>query len=210
MGLDIYLVEGLGKNFDDLWMYADMKPPSDKYPAHLFTKTYIRSSYNKKGFNRIVNINTGNSLENMFEPCSRMNEDIYTLRPTQMELFMCRENVNNAYRKFKNTDIVYSTFVTNFREKDIRVEDAIDIYRKEKKFSTDNGVHNFSYKNGEFYFKETPNIKAIIPGKDALNREGVYVLMDMETSFYEQGFEIILEFIDYALIMEKPTILWSG
>src|SRR5690606_10226374 len=47
--------------------YTDV--PSKKYPEHLFSRRYLRSSYNGSGFDRAVPIFTGNpehTLEGIF------------------------------------------------------------------------------------------------------------------------------------------------
>lgn len=209
MGLDVYLVEAEGTDHENPWDIETHTVPSEKHPDHLFSKTYLRSSYNDGGFNRTIYNNIGITLEDIFEPCTRSEVDVYALQPTEMELFMCRENANNAYKKFMNSDKVKAVSVSDLSDGATTLEEAMELYRQEIK-SGYNGFSSYSNQHGMFFIKDPAKVRAIIPGQTMTGRMGVHVLMDMETAFYEQAFEVLIEFIDHALTMTKPTLLWSG
>src|SRR5690349_4187817 len=72
MGLDIYLYDGNrnlhfnedenGKVPDKWWEGDRSKAKSQKYPEHYCERTYLRSSYNGSGFDRVV----GNLIDKDF------------------------------------------------------------------------------------------------------------------------------------------------
>ena len=216
MGLDVYLSSpGVPKGKYGLVEDLD----SAAYPDHLFKRNYLRSSYNGSGFDVVVGVLTGHDLHWIFEPAG-VSLDGYTFRPTKAALRACRKRALSLVEELLASEALGVEFYSSVpsRPQDGIIEsddDALAKYREQGAGRAAAGLDNpgwGSYSNaiGTFYLDSPLSVRAVIPGVGFMGA-GVYVVFDRsDKDWYIQAAKIVVEFIDYALSQNRPTIRWSG
>jgi hypothetical protein len=204
MGLDIYLSDG--PMSDDGPLPAEVK--SDKYPNHLCGKTYLRSSYNDSGFNRVV----GNLIgKDLFWVFGQQGED--DMQPTQEDLADMEKRAMQLIAELRGAEpLRVSCVAHNFFEgiSQRGEEEALALVKLEvSKPKKERNYREWSSKDGLFVL-DGLKIVAAIPGVSALKSPGVHLVYGADLEWYYQAAEIVLEFIGYAKTMKHPVIGWSG
>lgn len=185
------------------------------HPEHYSNRRYLRSSYNSGGFNNVVKNQIGKDLYYIFEP----PED-YEWQPTPEELQLARKRAEEVRDELRDAvDLRVSTEsaipiipvrgVVDSRP--VTEERAIEITREE--MAKEHAFESYSSAAGAFFMKEPLPVVALIPGVDVFGKPAIHAVWrptDDNTNYYRQMSEIVIEFIDEALAMEKPQISWSG
>ncbi|MGD9643992.1 MAG: hypothetical protein AB7V08_14840 [Elusimicrobiales bacterium] len=217
MGLDVYLYDGKTELGD---------VPSDKYPDHLFQKTYLRSSYNEAGFNSVVWALTGKEgLYYIFQP----PQDEYEIPYSKEDLAACRGRALEVLEELKRARPLYvmtvgfNPFIPVERYKDMTARKAVEVANKEldrvviceSKGPESNRPKVIWYltRDGHFFVSDPPKLVAAVPGVDALGMPAVHLVYeasDADKAWYIQATEIVVEFIDYAMTLDAPVLHWSA
>ena len=221
MGLDVYLLDGNKFNTDvdeteDNYMDAYIEEKSDKYPDNYNHKGYLRSSYNDSGYNRVVSNTIGKDLYYIFNPIfSESNNESYEIEPKKEELEKCLINAQEVLKELKSSrefgvinvsKNMFAPIMKNPPEK-ITNENVIKIVNEEYEKHKGSSYSNIK---GDFFLDTPLEVVALIPGKDFLNRDTVFVVHKMSLEYYIQETEIAIEFIEKALTLEQPIVHWSS
>ena len=89
-------------------------------------------------------------------------------------------------------------------------EDVLSIYEDHQ---TDNPEKNYSCHDGYFYFHTPLLMHGVVAGADAFNQPALHLIHQVSEYFfrdYKEQAEIIVEFIEKALTLEQPRIVWSA
>jgi hypothetical protein len=208
MGLDVYLSDGSSESPRS---WGEGRVSSAIHPDHYFTPFYLRSSYNGSGFDRVVGEQIkGGTLWDIFAPCGDLSSG--SVRPTKTALREARANAVRVREEFTALSPVAADFVRRnpFDTSEPTVTDgerAIAIYRQEAARER-HDMGSYGNNNGDFYLDKPMKVRAAIPGT-GFGGEGVYLIYEIETEFYSQALDIVVEFIDNALTMKRPKIVWS-
>ena len=224
MGLDVSLI-------------TDGPDKSQAYPEHMFTPTYLRSSYNEGGFNTAVPILAGNadySLYWIFEPAPFLVFSVYDEETGEGGeegwdtssiggLEMARNRCLEVVKSLAESDGLTATTVSAinaFRQDKPTASpvDAVNIHRKTFANRDNNAFQSFSNGEGVFFGKdEGLTVVSAIPGVDILGSPCVHLVMkdqNNNTDWYKQAAEITVEFIDLAIEVikreGKVEVVWSG
>ena len=204
MGLDVFLYDGETEC---------PKVKSDKHPEHYFRKTYLHSSYNESGLNRVSRNLIGKDLYWIFEPPN----DQYGFIPdlpaakARAEQFLAELRAAVAANPFRVSTIAHNMFtgVTKVGE-----EDALKAFLEERAKWTNESDHFDSYSNrsGHFFKKEPLRVVAALHGVDALGMPAVHLVYadDDDLKWYVEASEVVIEFIDYATTLANPRLHWSS
>lgn len=241
MGLDVYLYEqepaeyALDRRLEageiteaeyekeseslgDTWTSRD-DVPSEKYPEHLFKKTYLRSSYNEGGFNHVAENLTGHDLYWVFG--IKGVDD--RLKTTKEALRTAR---TRAQKLVKEMIVAPGLAVTTVSPNEFieghgkGVDEAAairltveqieaDKKRKPFPFDAEDGSHWYSNRDGEYFMGKPLEVIAAIVG-ERFGKPATLLVHAQDNSWYVQAAEIVVEFIDHALTMKHPFISWSG
>lgn len=219
MGLDVYLYEeGHGEDLpldeqEEELPTAEAEKLDD---SHLFSNEYLRSSYNDSGFNRIAQAKTSKDLWTIFEPCGDLESG--EVHPSKEQLQLARKRAVDVFEELKDADTSYTMFegFNTFRaDDDYTIKDAHSALEAWHETMDDHqdkanpfGMTAFSNAHGTFY-TEGFEIKALLPGFGPLDTKGVWVIYDIDLSFYIEAARRTIVFIDTALAMKSPKITWS-
>lgn len=224
MGLDIYLCSK--KNGTHIEGVKDTV-----YPDHLFSPTYLRSSYNEGGINHILAEFCGTDLYGIFEYTDEKqvvvdpdpeypDEEQTVFIPNWDE---ARKRTQAALDKLKAIDAPFrATFISAHPRADEDVtstkESALkrfnDAYERNK---GDKGpFRSFSNSYGTFDL-DGWSVYAVMPGVDGENifargRPGAWIVYKMQNDVlqsYVESLEITLRFIDKGQ-HEDLAVIWSG
>lgn len=213
MGLDVYLYDA-GESVEEV--------KSDKHPDHLCNKTYLRSSYNDAGFNKVVRDLTGKDLWWVFEEVlggddHNLPDTAYDGTPVNVKAWLTARSraveLLNHLKECGNIRVCSHSPTNIFKPeaKSVDSEKALEIYR-EHLDSHANRESPYSYSNGKGLFLcegDELTVHALINGKDALGQPTVHIIYSADISWYIEAAEVVVEFIDHALSMEEPGIVWS-
>jgi len=211
VGLDVYL-SSPGVSVNKYGTADDLD--SARYPSHMFKRNYLRSSYNGAGFNSVVGNLLGRDLSWVFEPAMG-DSDEYEFHPTKEQLLECRERAEQMVDDLAGAEQIGVEFYAGRQLRpDLGVidsdADAIAAYRAEAKRDQPFGGGSYSNAVGHFLISTPLSVRAVIAGKGFIG-DGVYLIFDRsDNEWYQQGAEIVVEFIDYALSQDAPEIRWSA
>lgn len=234
MGLDIYLHDGedISPSYPENGTederrayfeasrayYAKTDAKSERFPEHVSGPRYLRSSYNDGGFNSVVGNLIGKDLYWIFEYEEGKEEPYDEETETGGDWFITRDQLTAARERavqardelaavkvplaaFSVSPVVPSTL--NDRAAIKLVTEQLERPRDERSF------RSYSNRDGHFYL-DGIEILGLIPGRDVLGRECTHVVHKLDVKYYLDTCEIIIEFIDTALAMERPRVVWSG
>jgi len=216
MGLDAYLYDN-GEGLDEI--------PSDQHPDHLCNKTYLRSSYNEAGFNHVARDLTGKELWWVFAPVlGSDNEDgrgdlpegAYEGTPVNVTNWLLARGraciLLDMLKACDNLRICSWSPTNKFKDpkmEEVSSGQAMTIYREHVESHAD-GSHSYSNTKGLFLAPDDAlTIHAIINGKDVLGEPCVHIVYTADIEWYVQMAEVVIEFIDHALTLDAPGIVWS-
>lgn len=204
--------------------------PSKKYPAHLFNRRYLRSSYNDSGFDSAVPVFTGDpahTLGGIFAGTpwlSEPEEDNYpggTLDRSAIP-FLTDTVIPRAQavaEALRNADGLTTTFISpnpfiDSSEYPKSQEEAVEVARKVLSRST--SFDSFATREGTFFTKGF-EILAALPGQSLFGEKGVYLIFkasDEGRDSYTQSAEIVIEFVEELIeLINKDGsayVSWSG
>jgi len=216
VGLDIYL-SGPG-------IEEDAK--SLLHPEHYSNRSYLRSSYNESGFNSVAGaLLDGRDLYWVFGDAieSGGGESQPTKRQLQAALRRAK-NLRDDLAKAENLGVSFfspNPWKDANRKPDspaepVSDESALAIFREQAKGyaeRVDKGDTfiggSYSNYHGSFFLDEPMKVRALIEGK-GFGGKGFYAVYDSDLTFYNELADIVVEFIEYALTSESPTIIWSS
>lgn len=201
-------------------------------PEHMFTKRYLRSSYNSGGFNSFVPTHLGSNAESdlywVFEPLRTdwyETADAGVITPDDLlALDHCKKRALDLAKRIEAvTDPVYTRDVSlhglkqTMKDKEAGSKEwAIQIYRKWVEERPD-GLGSWSSALGDTFGDEGETILAAIPGVDIIGTPCVHLILKSNTEatdWYRDAALITAEFIDETKrIVErygKAYIVWSG
>lgn len=210
----------------------DAEVKSDTNPEHMFTRRYLRSSYNSGGFNSVAENFGGHDLYWIFEPLQMDFEDVDGwLREDDIEgLRLCRERALQVADEIANWDrIMVAEFhgpilgdAAHLWDKLPTKEQVLEWGREEltKEKNDLFGSGGYSTAKGSV-FSDGFELLAITLGEDryAFGRApvtayGIYKSNDENTAFYEEAARITAEFCEeaIALIQRDGSVQmsWSG
>lgn len=223
MGLDIYLHDGPEVPYEDrdAWKEAFDKTQDTKsatYPDHLCGRRYLRSSYNEAGFNRVVGNLLGDDLYSIFgysdALCDPYDEEAETggdWHPTPVQLTAARDRAVKVAERLRAVErpLRAATVSANMFMAPPTVDpsQAIRIAAEQiaKHGPSDAGYGN---RDGDFW-PSGFTIVAAIPGQE-FGRQAFHLVYEADLTWYIAMADIIVEFIDEALSMERPRVVWSG
>lgn len=94
-------------------------------------------------------------------------------------------------------------------EKTVRREGVLSIFSDHERDNTD----NYSCYDGSFFLSDPRKIHGILPGCDFLGQPALHVIFEVSKDwlrYYQEQAAIIVEFIEKALTLDKPRIVWSS
>jgi hypothetical protein len=196
---------------------------SQKYPDHLFSIGYFRSSYNDSGINRVLSEHcNGRSLDWIFP-----HGDEYEFQP---DWTLARERTTELLNLLSTAEHVrvmkasHNQFISPDKWVD-STEAALKLYKDEQSKHVKRGDQafggNYGNLHGEFYLDEPLEVVAVIAGRE----DRLFGLKDGEIpchflvykskhfDSYLQSLGIVIETCDYVLAQpdpEKYWLHWSG
>lgn len=183
---------------------------SKLHPKHGSNRRYLRSSYNSGGFNHVVQNLTGKDLYYIFQP-----PESYEWEPTAEELHLARKRAEEVRDELANaTDLRVATesAVNLFTgQSAVTEERVLDIVREE--LGREHSFGSYSNAQGAFFLKDPLPVIAMIPGVDTFGKPAIHAVWrpsDEDTAYYREMADIVIEFIDEALSMERPQVSWSS
>lgn len=213
MGLDIYLYDG-NKGFDPM-------EPSTRFPEHISGKTYLRSSYNDSGFDRVSERLYGVTLDDIFDAekngyFDEDNMDENGCVPMK-NLDIALEKAKNLAYKFDNEECpLFVITITNTDRYGVNDSAAIDRVKEAMRNREKNKVSFDCYSNNKGWFflgnESLDNVRGIIPGVCVLGRPAIHIVYEPDQEvfeFYQQMAHIVVEFIEFAMTLEEPKVFWS-
>jgi hypothetical protein len=191
---------------------------SSLYPDHLWTPTWLRSTYNGHGFNAVVESVIGKSLWAIFPAtdfgCYSIHPDWEdSLRKAQdMWQELLKATTENPYR----ATAVYTGEAYTKHTKITNEKEALDFFLRErdqhKGEDTPFGPFT-SYESvaGFFYLDKPMEISAVIAGRDPDNGPCAYVVRKFDPTWYLQACEILVkEFIPLGIEhKETAYVVWD-
>lgn len=217
MGLDVYLEEGEDLPLDEVKDEVNENTPEEGEDDHLFTKDYLRSSYNSSGFDRVVETLTSKEgLWYIFAPCGDLESGHAS--PSTKQLELARERAVEVYEALQTVEPVYVNFegFNPYRKEAEKTKirtprEALDLYQETmgKDKQSIFGGSGFRNADGSFW-TEPLKVRAAIPGVGPLQEKGVWLVYDIDDlDWYIEGAKRVIDFIDTALAMKSPQIIWS-
>lgn len=248
MGLDIYLHDR-GRNLHfgedengkipEKWYEQDRsQAKSQKYSDHYCERTYLRSSYNGSGFDRVVGNLIGESFYTIFgpeipdgalnpdypdEPDYYVDKRIPTVEGRKELLRKALVRAREVTAKLKAVEMPLSAMAIDAEgfEPPVDEEEAIKKVTEEYKRHQEHLAQHpdrkdwiggwYSNRSGHYFFGDKQlEVIAAFPTVDILGRRAVMLVSKRDITWYIQAAEITEEFIEYALTLDDPRISWSG
>lgn len=193
---------------------------STLYPDHLCTPDYLRSSYNDAGYNNVCRLYGLMDLYEIFDPIL-INNDCDT-DCSKDKLERCLINAKKNQELWHKLDkMQFSLLECNGR---LRNENAIlttkSAIEKIKSKYKDGSYNNDLYLEGIETFPKPLEVYGFIPKCSPYFGEGLedlsaqfshsYLIYKSNIEWYIQMSDIIVEFIEHALSIEDPYILFWG
>lgn len=94
--------------------------------------------------------------------------------------------------------------------KTVKKEGVLSIFRDHEK---DNQGKSYACYDGHFYLNKPLDAQAIVTGCDFLGQPALHVIHAVSEEYlhhYQKQADIIIEFIEKALTLKKPRIVWSA
>lgn len=234
MGLDIYLYETHGfepkKVTEDGYSYNEwpdeMTEPrawdndhyaSDIDPDHISNRRYLRSSYNASGFNSVCQDLIGKDYYWIFQPPT----DEYNWMPTERELIAASGRAAQVVKELEAAPLYFviteeaSGFLSP-RE----IPSAAEFIRTvDEELKRDHHFEGgYSNINGHFFPGKPLEVVAYTAGMGDRWGTGAKTPMihmvcrsnDETRQHYVDAARIACQFIDEALQMKRPIIMWSS
>jgi len=197
--------------------------PSVEFPTHMCGRSYLRSSYNSGGFNRVVNQMLGTDHGDfywIFEPLNRDWRSGDEGNLTKDDLALLKECAERALSVAKELTQVEPYGVITVGENafagpsKVTDDQALVIFREEA--ARNAGIDGwYGSIRGDFFPKDPPAILAAISGSGVLGTPVVHLIYrrtDMD--YYVQAAKIAAEFCEEAIMLITrdggAQISWSG
>lgn len=184
------------------------------HPEHTTSnRRYLRSSYNGGGFDAVVKNLVGRDLAYIFEP----PED-YEWEPTKEDLALARkraEEVRDALTTTIDLRVSTESATSLFAGQSLVTEERVlGIVRDELARERPHFIGgSYSNSKGAFYLDKPLEVIALVPGVDVFGKPAIHVVCrpdEDNSKYYRDMADVVIEFIDEALAMERPQISWSG
>lgn len=185
---------------------------SSLYPDHLFKIGYFRSSYNRAGLNRVMDVMGMPTLYDIFN-----DNNEYMFSPSWRNALI---EVNKALvllDEYEKTDAnmytpVYISDNSVFGDKvHFKEEEALDVFLEE--INKDHSFNSaYQSKNG-YFDPRGVKVFGIMPGRDAFSTGVVIIIEKDDDDWYYHAYEIVKETIEYVLSKPNPEhyyLAWSG
>lgn len=188
-----------------------------KYPDHLCTPTYLRSSYNSTGYNRIAKHLGLMDLYDIFDPIFVNipgTHEFYT-DCSKEKLNLCLDNaLNNLFNWLQLNNQVMDYYIDNIPNDDKIYSEKEIIDSIKSQLNTDKEfLEGIIGRYASPDMLKEPTIYCVIPNVElweGSNFKGNMVVFKNDIVWYKQMAEIIVEFIENALTMEEPNIVFWG
>lgn len=184
---------------------------SKKYPDHMFTLGYFRSSYNDAGTNNVLDQLTGLSMHDAFKR-KVILEDEYEFIPDWEHALKTLKEIHD---RLDDSDLfrVTTVSVEGKQDKPKREDEALEIFRAELGDHED--LYSYTSGKGHFYLDDPQEVYAVIPGTDEHWKDEpcVYVVWKMkDADWYMQAVEIMIETCEMVLADPDHTyyLTWWG
>lgn len=201
MGLDVWLAN-CGRHVH--------RVPSETNPEHMWNKTYLRSSYNQAGFNRVTKNLTGMDLYSVFELSDNPREDEHGV--VHVDFQAARGRAVALVNKLLSSDRLYvTTLVADPFEGRLKISprEAVEKFRQVRDGQPADS-REFSTRDGMF-FLDGLQIYGIVRGGGVAGLPAVHVIHECDDfDWYLEASRILVEFIEYALTLEDPGLMWSS
>jgi hypothetical protein len=202
MGLDIYLRD-INNPHDDV--------PSDSHPEHFWKRTYLRSSYNEGGFNRVVSrLCDGRDLYWVFGGLAESYES-RPLRSDLERLLVRAEALRTELYNIRRA--LFVTTVAHYDGPKRTDAEAVAIAYDHLASARDGMGDWYHDADGEFFINRPPRLVAAVPGANSIGCAAthlVYEARDDDWRHYLESADILVEFVQHALTMGTPVITWSS
>ena len=207
MGLDITLCAGLGCKTRSL--------QSSLYPDHLWTPTYLASTYHELGFNYLVSTLVGKDLWDVF---GATKHDIYMIQPNWEESLKVALEIQQALQRVAEETPYYAIPVkTAIREMSGPTDatQALQLFLEQWAGAglppDDTTGPAGGCPVGKFVFCTPLKVSAVIPGVCS-DTPCVYVVYHTKLEWYLQACEILIkEFLPLGIQhRETARILWDS
>lgn len=200
---EIYAKYNLDKYGTDVTLKTKIEIDSSKYPDHYFKIGYMRSSYNGGGINRLFSNIGLPILEEIFEAPHNSSE---WFKPNWEKI---KVKVEEIIPKLKEQSVACER-IDVLEYSASSCEEALKVYKQELE---DNPKCNYNYrgKHGTFFMHEPLKVNALIGGKEKyIGKEQpcIYMVYNMDYSWYVQALEIIIEMCDYVMQQEDKDIYY--
>ena len=198
---------------------------SQLYPDHLCSQNYLRSSYNNSGYNSLANIYNCMSLYDIFEP---ILEDNCCTDCSKEKLQQCLENAkrneeiwNSLNDKMFDIYPVYDRYLSGPNTVVLTRKTALEKFNSmyQDKVPDAYGISTFDKDRLIEMYDEPIEIFGVISNvvpEYAVGRPNIdcykehHVVFKRDITWYKQMAHIIVEFVEKALDLDYPYIVFWG